>query len=158
MSTKPRDATTASGSTVTESVQNLVKKNPKYSRRINYDALKELFVESGGLPGLTEGMTTGEDDKDDRDLIQMDSVDHQMDNDTEPQLLIVEEDTIGVVGPPPPVVGIGVGVGGVTVVDGVENVDQMVRRLPFDDEDGEGESDDEKELHYAWEDAYEQEI
>jgi len=43
---KPRDASTASGSTAAESVRNLIKKNPKYSKRINYDALKDLFVDA----------------------------------------------------------------------------------------------------------------
>ncbi|KLO10354.1 hypothetical protein SCHPADRAFT_916374 [Schizopora paradoxa] len=40
---KPRDASTPSGSTAGESVRNLLKKNPKYSKRINYDALADLF-------------------------------------------------------------------------------------------------------------------
>ncbi|EDR03383.1 uncharacterized protein LACBIDRAFT_143618, partial [Laccaria bicolor S238N-H82] len=40
---KPRDASTAAGGTTAESVRNLLKKNPKYSKRINYDALKDLF-------------------------------------------------------------------------------------------------------------------
>ncbi|KZP13611.1 BRF1-domain-containing protein [Athelia psychrophila] len=44
-SNKPRDASTPSGSTAAESVQNLIKKNPKYSKRINYNALKDLFVD-----------------------------------------------------------------------------------------------------------------
>ncbi|KAF7980980.1 hypothetical protein HWV62_35786 [Athelia sp. TMB] len=45
-SNKPRDASTASGSTTAESVRNLIKKNPKYSKRINYNALKDLFVDT----------------------------------------------------------------------------------------------------------------
>lgn len=44
-SNKPRDASTPSGSTAAESVRNLIKKNPKYSKRINYNALKDLFVD-----------------------------------------------------------------------------------------------------------------
>jgi transcription factor IIIB subunit 2 len=48
---KPRDASTPHGSTAAESVRNLLKKNPRYSKRINYDALKDLFVDSG-LPTL----------------------------------------------------------------------------------------------------------
>lgn len=43
-STKPRDTSTPAGVTAAESVRNLLKKNPKYSRRINYDALKDMFV------------------------------------------------------------------------------------------------------------------
>ncbi|KAF8345136.1 BRF1-domain-containing protein [Amanita rubescens] len=134
---KPRDATTPSGATVTESVQNLVKKNLKYSRRINYNALKELFVDSGGLPSLAETMTTGMDEKDDTELIQMEDGK----GDTEPQL-IVEEGTVGVVS---------------AVSTGAAS---DARKRAYDDEDGEGESDDEKDepMNYAWEDAYEQEI
>ncbi|KAG2002253.1 transcription initiation factor IIB, variant 3 [Coprinopsis cinerea AmutBmut pab1-1] len=44
---KPRDASTPAGGTAAESVRNLIKKNPKYSKRINYDALKDLFVDGG---------------------------------------------------------------------------------------------------------------
>lgn len=43
---KPRDASTPQGSTTAESVRTLLKKNSKYSKRINYDALKDLFVDS----------------------------------------------------------------------------------------------------------------
>ncbi|KIM67015.1 hypothetical protein SCLCIDRAFT_108576, partial [Scleroderma citrinum Foug A] len=53
--TKPRDETTPSGSTAAESVRNLIKKNPKYSKRINYDALKDLFVDGGDtVPNLDD--------------------------------------------------------------------------------------------------------
>lgn len=34
------------GATAAESVRNLIKKNPKYSKRINYDALKDLFTDA----------------------------------------------------------------------------------------------------------------
>ncbi|ETW75401.1 hypothetical protein HETIRDRAFT_330876, partial [Heterobasidion irregulare TC 32-1] len=52
--TKPRDASTPQGSTAAESVQSLLKKNAKYSKRINYNALKDLFdgdekIEGHGL-------------------------------------------------------------------------------------------------------------
>ncbi|KAF8559363.1 BRF1-domain-containing protein [Imleria badia] len=49
--TKPRDESTPSGRTAAESVRNLLKKNAKYSKRINYDALKDLFVD-GGNPNI----------------------------------------------------------------------------------------------------------
>jgi len=136
---RPRDATTPSGATVTESVQNLVKKNLKYSRRINYNALKELFVDSGGLPSLADAMTTGEDEKDDTELIQMEDGKE----DAEPQLIVEEEGTVGVVS---------------AVSAGAAS---NAKKRAYDDEDGEGESDDEKDepiMNYAWEDAYEQEI
>ncbi|KAG6371687.1 BRF1-domain-containing protein [Boletus reticuloceps] len=49
--TKPRDESTPSGRTAAESVRNLLKKNAKYSKRINYDALKDLFVD-GDNPNI----------------------------------------------------------------------------------------------------------
>ena len=38
-------------------MRNLIRRNPKYSKRINYDALKDLFVDGQQVPSL--------DDKDD---------------------------------------------------------------------------------------------
>lgn len=36
-------------------MRNLIKKNPKYSKRINYDALKDLFVDGGDtVPNLDD--------------------------------------------------------------------------------------------------------
>ena len=69
---RPRDASTATGDTAADSVWNLLKNNPKYSKRINYDALKDLFVQSGCLPSMAANMTAGDDDKDDADLYTMD--------------------------------------------------------------------------------------
>jgi transcription factor IIIB subunit 2 len=46
---KARDASTPSGSTAVESVKKMMKKNPKYSKRINYDVLKDL-LDSGSSP------------------------------------------------------------------------------------------------------------
>ena len=72
---KPRDASTAHGSTAAESVRNLIKKNPKYSKRINYNALKELFTDEGPsfqLPGADDDkdddFVMGKDDPDDDDF------------------------------------------------------------------------------------------
>jgi transcription factor IIIB 90 kDa subunit len=45
-SNKPRDSADPTGNTAAESVRTLLKKNPKYSKRINYDALKGLFESS----------------------------------------------------------------------------------------------------------------
>lgn len=68
---KPRDASNAHGATAAESVRNLIKKNPKYSKRINYDALKDLFVDSGdGVPNL--------DEKDDSQLYHFDDKDDEI--------------------------------------------------------------------------------
>lgn len=52
-SNKPRDTTTPHGATAAESVRNLIKKNPRYSKRINYDALRDLF-DGAGPSGTTE--------------------------------------------------------------------------------------------------------
>ncbi|KAI6031990.1 hypothetical protein PISMIDRAFT_675959 [Pisolithus microcarpus 441] len=79
-STKPRDESTPSGSTAAESVRNLIKKNPKYSKRINYDALKDLFVDgSSSNPALNE--------KDDL---------YSLDDKTDDSAVVVEEGDRGV--------------------------------------------------------------
>jgi transcription factor IIIB subunit 2 len=64
--TKPRDDSIPSGNTAAESVRNLIKKNPKYSKRINYDALKDLFVDGPQAPSLDdkENLYTMDDTKD----------------------------------------------------------------------------------------------
>ena len=67
---KPRDATTPHGSTAAESVRNLLKKNPRYSKRINYDALKDLFTHEApgkALDELKDGALYTIDDKSDGD-------------------------------------------------------------------------------------------
>lgn len=40
---KPRDTSTPHGTTAAESVRNLLKKNPKYSKKINYAVLDQFF-------------------------------------------------------------------------------------------------------------------
>ncbi|GBE85923.1 BRF1-domain-containing protein [Sparassis crispa] len=84
-SNKPRDASTPHGSTAAESVRNLLKKNPKYSKRINYDALKDLFTEST----IKTPSTPGLDDKDDGLYVMDDKSDGE-------GMLIVEEGGGGV--------------------------------------------------------------
>lgn len=71
---KPRDESTPSGKTAAESVRNLLKKNTKYSKRINYDALKDLFVD-GGQPNINL------DEKDDL---------YSMDDKTENEVILEE--------------------------------------------------------------------
>ncbi|KAI0701094.1 hypothetical protein BC835DRAFT_1442700 [Cytidiella melzeri] len=51
---KPRDASTPHGATAAESVKNLIKKNPRYSKRINYDALRDLFDGAGPLGSIED--------------------------------------------------------------------------------------------------------
>ncbi|KAL0573330.1 transcription factor TFIIIB subunit brf1 [Marasmius crinis-equi] len=87
---KPRDTTTPHGATTAESVRNLIKKNPKYSKRINYDALKDLFVDPGPSPF---------DDKDDG-LYTMDDKDDKDDGDA--TLVVIEDDPGGLMPPPRP--------------------------------------------------------
>ncbi|KAI0319705.1 hypothetical protein OF83DRAFT_1108926 [Amylostereum chailletii] len=67
-STKPRDASTPHGNTAAESVRNLLKKNSKYSKRINYDALKDLFADGGEEESKNDGpLYTMDDDKEEGD-------------------------------------------------------------------------------------------
>lgn len=63
---KPRDASTPSGNTAAESVKNLLKKSSKYSKRINYDALKGLFSEDG-TSKTEDKLYTFDDDKEDEE-------------------------------------------------------------------------------------------
>ncbi|KAI3614944.1 transcription factor tfiiib complex subunit brf1 [Moniliophthora roreri] len=89
---KPRDTSTPHGATTAESVRNLIKKNPKYSKRINYDALKDLFV------------TT--DDKDDNvgeELYTMDDKDDKDDGDG--TLVVIEDEPGAMPSRPPPHLG-----------------------------------------------------
>ncbi|KAJ3766258.1 BRF1-domain-containing protein [Lentinula raphanica] len=135
---KPRDTSTPHGATPAESVRNLIQKNPKYSKRINYDALKDLFVGGGGAdddarmqvdfdPSIGHA-GDGDGDLDDVDLFTADDKDDKDDT----QLVVIEEDGIIGVGsvPPPP--------------EGHDG-----------DADGEGED---AEVLGGWEDAYEQEV
>ncbi|KIM36403.1 hypothetical protein M413DRAFT_449126 [Hebeloma cylindrosporum] len=139
---KPRDASTAAGDTAAESVRNLIKKNPKYSKRINYDALKDLFVESGGLPSIAAGMTTGDDEKDEAELYTMDDED----GGDVGRRVIVEEET-----------------GSVSLKPASEGGKSQRKKgmLALQDmsvdveEEG---SDDDKDDDVGWEDAYEQEV
>ncbi|TFK35672.1 cyclin-like protein [Crucibulum laeve] len=136
---KPRDTTTPAGNSAAESVQNLIKKNPKYSKRINYDALKDLFVEGGGAPSFTAAMTTGNDDKDDDDLYTMGMDDDKSDG----MMVIVEEEPGTVVAAPH------------------KTVESRLKRRALDDVDDldvEEMSDDEKDEGYGWDDGYEQEV
>ncbi|KIM73778.1 hypothetical protein PILCRDRAFT_828829 [Piloderma croceum F 1598] len=130
-SNKPRDASTPSGSTAAESVRNLIKKNPKYSKRINYDALKDLFVDA-------------DDEKDNDGLYTIDQRNGDMDADG---MDVIEEEggAVGVVARKEKEKDIGR-----EETDG--NLD--------DDADGEEEGSDKGEevLDTGWEDIYEQEV
>ncbi|KAI0643552.1 hypothetical protein C8Q79DRAFT_979749 [Trametes meyenii] len=145
---KPRDASTPHGSTAAESVRNLIKKNPKYSKRINYNALKDLFTNEG--PSFR--MPAEDDGKDDEGLYTID------DKDDGEGMIIVEE-----------------GGGGVGQVQQAKSRSTSlapsaaapVRAADVpegaDDEDAEGEEDveeagsDKDDTYGEW-DAYEQEV
>ncbi|KAG6901197.1 hypothetical protein C0995_015480 [Termitomyces sp. Mi166 len=141
---KPRDATTPHGNTAAESVRNLLKKNPKYSKRINYDALKDLFVEGGGPPSIAAKMGLGEE-KDEADLYTFGD-----DKDEDGIGMVIIEEELGSVAvtpassvPPRKIPG----------AESGENVDADV--------DADADADEGSDYGGAeggWEDAYEQEI
>ncbi|PPQ97695.1 hypothetical protein CVT26_001878 [Gymnopilus dilepis] len=136
---KPRDASSAAGETAADSVRNLIKKNPKYSKRINYDALKNLFIESGGSPSIAAKMTTGDDDKDEAELYTFDDDKTDQDGPT----VIVEEEP------------------GTVSLKPVEEPIKPRKKdiLSRGDVDmDEEESDEDKDDGIDWEDAYEQEL
>ena len=65
-STKPRDASTPHGTTAAESVRNLLKKNPKYSKKINYAVLDQFFKR--------EKSSTPENEDEEVDLHRIDGI------------------------------------------------------------------------------------
>ncbi|KAI0056018.1 cyclin-like protein, partial [Artomyces pyxidatus] len=68
-SAKPRDASTPHGSTAAESVRNLLKKNSRYSKRINYDALKDLFADGEEEEKDGDVLYTMDDKDEDEDAL-----------------------------------------------------------------------------------------
>lgn len=125
---KPRDSSTAHGSTTAESVKNLIKKNPKYSKRINYDALKDLFVD-GDMSAFGPPV----------DLEAKEDTMFTMDDKFDGEVLIIEEEPGTVASAPPPAKE--------STATGLE--DDMDW-----DPDGAGDAD----AVGDWEDAYEQEV
>lgn len=119
----------------------MIKKNPKYSKRINYDALKDLFVEGGGPPSFAANMGLN-DDKDDAELYSIG--DDKSDDDGLANMVIIEEE--------PAQLGAG--------------LPQVKGPIPGDNGDGDGDldadadadegSDDDKGDDLGWE--YEQEV
>jgi transcription factor IIIB subunit 2 len=118
-----------SGSTAAESVRNLIKKNPKYSKRINYDALKDLFVDGRQVvPSI--------DDKDDL---------YTMDDKSDGEGMMVLEEGGGGIGSQRSVT--------TTRLPREEQEEQGDER-----EDEESEKGDDHVVDIGWEDAYEQEV
>ncbi|KAG9223842.1 hypothetical protein CCMSSC00406_0007704 [Pleurotus cornucopiae] len=132
---KPREASTAHGATAAESVRNLIKKNPKYSRRINYDALKDLFGDAGG-----PGPSIGDNDKDDGETLYQMGDDKSEDGGEGPVMVIEEAGSVAAARP-------------------AEEARHGVHGISGNNEEGDGsdKSDDEAgPMH--WEDVYEQEV
>lgn len=137
---KPRDASTPHGSTAAESVRNLIKKNPKYSKRINYDALKDLFtdVDTGSAVSLikmsqppTPAPHLDDDDEGDEDGYILDEK-----SDGEGMHVVVEEG--------------GGGVGAAARISKEQDAEG-------DDDDMYGDESDKGEDYVEWE-GYEQEV
>ncbi|OCH87175.1 BRF1-domain-containing protein [Obba rivulosa] len=147
---KPRDASTPHGSTTAESVRNLIKKNPRYSKRINYDALKDLF--DVGVGGQVKTPSTPTADLKDDGLYLMDDKD-------DAEGVLVEEEGGGGVGLAPSRSRSGSHVPGAPVEVGNETLEE----IELGDEDAVGEDDvddegsDKGEVYNEW-DVYEQEV
>ena len=120
-------------------MRNLLKKNLKYSKRINYDALKDLFIQGGGAPSFTANMTLGNDDKDDEDLYTMD--DKSDGEGMYMPTIIVEEEPGTVAGASPSAAGRKEG-----------------GRLIRNDLEDEASDDEKGDDDLGWDDVYEQEV
>jgi transcription factor IIIB 90 kDa subunit len=128
---KPRDATDPTGSTAAESVRTLLKKNPKYSKRINYNALKGLFEDGGAEV---------EEDKDDGVIYGLSDAD-KSDGDT----MVVDEDAREALPPSIPPI---------SRKRSAQAQPDVVEELGGEYNDMESEKGDE---YVAWDDPFEQE-
>ncbi|KAJ7076019.1 BRF1-domain-containing protein [Mycena belliarum] len=130
--TAPRDTANPTGSTAAESVRNLLNKNSKYSKRINYDALRNLLVEGPNL-----------DDKGDDELYTMDDK-----SDGEGMGMVLIEEVPGtVVSAPKAKPAPKKAVGRAAAAADAEADDDM------DAEEGSDKGED-----VGWDEAYEQEV
>ncbi|KAJ7186723.1 BRF1-domain-containing protein [Mycena filopes] len=133
----PRDTANPTGNTAAEAVKNLINKNHKYSKRINYDALRHLLVEGPSL-----------DDKDDDQLYTMDD---KSDGEGAGMGMVVIEEAPGIVGSAPPkakpkkdlAARVSAKAGHAVDADGDEDMDA---------EEGSDKED------VGWDDGYEQEV
>ncbi|TFK35862.1 hypothetical protein BDQ12DRAFT_668240 [Crucibulum laeve] len=124
---------------LTKSRKNLIKKNSKYSKCINYNTLKDLFVKGGGLLSFTAVMTTSNDNKDNNDLYIMGMGDKSNSN----GMMVIVKEEPGTVATAPP-----------------KMVELWQKRPTLNDNnlDAEEPSKDEKDDSYGWDDGYEQEV
>ncbi|KAJ7159849.1 BRF1-domain-containing protein [Mycena crocata] len=132
-SNAPRDTANPTGTTAAESVRNLITKNHKYSKRINYDALRHLLVEGPNL-----------DDKGDDELFTMDDK-----SDGEGMGMVVIEEAPGtVVSVPPP-------------KPRAKKVSDLAGRGNAEadgDDDMDAEEGSDKGEDVGWDEGYEQEV
>ncbi|KAF8170681.1 hypothetical protein K438DRAFT_1729577 [Mycena galopus ATCC 62051] len=136
-STAPRDTANPTGNTAAESVKSLLNKSHKYSKRINYDALRHLLVEGPNLDDKSDEQLYTLDDKSDGEGAGM---------------LVIEEAPGTVVSAPPkpkPKRTPGIAAPARAAVGNVE---------PDVDEDMDPEEGSDKGEDVGWEEAYEQEV
>jgi hypothetical protein len=70
---KPRDTSTPAGASAADAVRNMVKKNPKYSKRINYDALAGLLSTAPGASDKDDLLRFDDKDEDGMDIVDEDA-------------------------------------------------------------------------------------
>ena len=81
---------TPHGTTAAESVRNLLKKNPKYSKKINYAVLDQFFkLEKGSTPD--DGEEVGEEDEGRKEEVGLYRIDENEKDDGEGEEVVVEE-------------------------------------------------------------------
>ncbi|KAH6897682.1 cyclin-like protein, partial [Coprinopsis sp. MPI-PUGE-AT-0042] len=154
---KPRDASSAAGTSAAESVRNLIKKNPKYSKRINYDALKDLFVDQPQSGIRNPGVQV--DDKDEEDGAGLYTLDDDKAGDDvgvggdaaggDGMVIIEEEASVVQLPERPGAKKTGADVG---MAHGHEEDEEDEDEK--DDEDGDGDV----QMDGGWEEAWEQEV
>ncbi|KAJ7226248.1 hypothetical protein B0H12DRAFT_1149243 [Mycena haematopus] len=134
-SNAPRDTSNPAGNTAAESVKNLLNKSHRYSKRINYDALRHLLVEGPSLDDKTDDQLYTLDDKSDGEGMGM---------------LVIEEAPGTVVSAPPPKSK--PKKAGLAAHAAAGNVEADA------DDDMDPEEGSDKGEDVGWEDAYEQEV
>ncbi|KAJ7119443.1 hypothetical protein C8R44DRAFT_788091 [Mycena epipterygia] len=139
-SSAPRDTANPTGTTAAESVRNLITKSHKYSKRINYDALRHLLVEGPNL-----------DDKGDDELYTMDDKEDKSDGEGM-GMVVIEEAPGTVVSAPSP-------------KPRPKKVTDLAGRAPGagdvdadGDEDMDAEEGSDKGEDVGWDEGYEQEV
>ena len=120
-------------------MRNLIKKNPKYSKRINYDALKDLFVDTNGSPSAKANTILRDEDKD-ADLFVMDDDKSDGEGLSLPTVVVEEAGSVAV---------------GLLTEGRQTKPRNLVDDVDIYDEASDEEKDDEV---VGWDDIYEQEV